>query len=136
MRLLSLVVASLANGGVHATEAADDASGRQLSTAGWLRTHPWARPPPPPFDQWSGEALDDYVKKHTHSGVETKLNEQGFTGAAIVELLATTNAEEMIKEAVPGRPADRLSVLHLLRKVVRPSPPPPPPGPLRPHAYT
>ena len=54
-------------------------------------------------------------------------------GAAVVELLTTTtNAESLLKEAVPSRAADRLSVLHLLRKIVRPSPPPPPPGPLRP----
>ena len=59
--------------------------------------------------------MDDYVKAHTPTGVESKLGEQGFTGAAIVELLTaptTTNAEQLIKEAVPGRPADRLSVLH------------------------
>ena len=143
------VIASLAtsDSSVQAAEAAavddiaavdDVIQGRQLSTGAWLKTHPWARPPPP-FDAWSGEAVDDYVKAHTPTGVESKLGEQGFTGAAIVELLTaptTTNAEQLIKEAVPGRPADRLSVLHLLRKVVRPSPPPPPPRPMRPHAST
>ena len=109
---------------------ATDQDGRQLSTAHWLHTHPWARPPPPPFDAWTGADIDAYVKQH--AGVETKLSDEGFSGAAVVELLTTTtNAESLLKEAVPSRAADRLSVLHLLRKIVRPSPPPPPPGPLR-----
>ena len=48
--------------------------------------------------------------------------DEGFTGGAIVELLVSSTApvEHLIKDAVPSRLADRLSVLHLLRKVVRP----------------
>ena len=129
---MSLLVVGLASS-VQPPEAAvdDSVAGRQLNTATWLRTHPWARPPPPPFADWSGATLDDYVK--THNGVETKLSEQGFNGAAVVELLTSNaHAEELIKEAVPGRTSDRLQVLHLLRKIVRPSPPPPPPLPPRP----
>ena len=86
-----------------------------MNSVQWYRAHPWARPPPPPFDSWSGSDLDAYVKKHT--GVETKLADEGFTGGAIVELLVSSTApvEHLIKDAVPSRLADRLSVLHLLR---------------------
>lgn len=68
-------------------------------------------------------------------GIETKLKDEGFTGAAVVELLTHPEGSphEAIKAAVPsGKMGERLHLLHHLRRVVRPSPPPPPTQPQKP----
>jgi hypothetical protein len=72
------------------TVAADmpELEGRRLSTAVWLKQHPYARPPPPsppPLDSLNGEQLDEYL---SDSGLaETKMASAGFDGAAVEELL-------------------------------------------------
>eukprot|EP00320_Phaeocystis_rex_P001740 CAMPEP_0119080108 /NCGR_PEP_ID=MMETSP1178-20130426/110576_1 /TAXON_ID=33656 /ORGANISM="unid sp, Strain CCMP2000" /LENGTH=119 /DNA_ID=CAMNT_0007062679 /DNA_START=15 /DNA_END=371 /DNA_ORIENTATION=+ len=90
-------------------------AGRRLSTASFLRSHPYARPPPPappPLDSLSGEQLDKYL--YSMGLADTQLSSTGLDGAALDELLKipTHAAVELLQTAVPGATGKRMAALH------------------------
>jgi hypothetical protein len=127
-------------------ESETEGDSRRLSTSEWLRHHPWARPPPPPFQLWTGEQLDHFAREAPPSQHRakpgavaqvpvTKFAEHNFTGSAVAELVLNTpadRAQELLKEVVEGGLGERLRMLHRFRGVVRPSPPPSPAHPPKP----